>query len=143
MSADPACGDVVLTLLEEVAAEVEFANPKCGRGTAVMRLPAKSRLRCATLPQAEADRGNFTLEYRGGNQVAMLAPHGATRIAGIPSEFEPLLLVIGGHVPAGVPPGTYTIDVNQRDESGAFSGSLGIELNVRPSGVQARARRRR
>ena len=84
------------------------------------------------------DRGNFTLGHQRGARVFALSPHGTTRIPGIPSEFEPLLIVIGGYVPEGVAPGAYTIEVNQREDDARVTGSLGIELNVRPEAVRKR-----
>lgn len=132
--ADPACQEVVLTLLEDTTAQAEFADPRCARESRLVTLPAKSKLRSAGLPVV--DRGNFTVGHHGGARVFALSPHGTTRIPGIPSEFEPLMIVIGGYVPQGVAPGAYTIEVNQREEDARVTGSLGIELNVRAQAVR-------
>jgi hypothetical protein len=131
---DPACQEVVLTLLEDTTAQAEFADPRCARESRLVTLPAKSKLRSAGLPVV--DRGNFTVGHHGGARVFALSPHGTTRIPGIPSEFEPLLIVIGGYVPQGVAPGAYTIEVNQREEDARVTGSLGIELHVRAEAVR-------
>jgi hypothetical protein len=91
----------------------------------------------------EGERSNVTLGHHGGRDVAFLAGHGTTRIPAIVTAGEPLLVVVGGYVPEGVPPGTYTIGVNQRDRNGLLTGAFGIEVDVREPGGRARKRVRK
>ncbi|HSK17690.1 MAG TPA: S8 family serine peptidase [Longimicrobiales bacterium] len=136
------CDDVTVTLLEETRVRLD-PGWKCRHGATVTTLPARTRLRCSAVAMKEGERSNVTLGHHGGRDVAFLAGHGTTRIPGIVTAGEPLLVVIGGYVPEGVPPGTYTIGVNQRDTSGALTGAFGIEVEVGERGGRPRRRVRK
>lgn len=131
--------ECTITLLEETTVLI-----KCGEGAesaSVTTLPAKTNLRRTV--GAEDRQGNFTLGYHQGREVAFLAPHGTTRIPGLRTSGDPILVVVGGYVPANTSKGTFTLDITQRDAAGALTGGLGVEINVREHDKPRRTPRRK
>jgi subtilisin family serine protease len=138
---EPVGEEVTVTLLEEARVRVEPGGWERRRSGTVTTLPARTQLR-RTAVGIQEERATFTLAHYAGREVAFLAPHGTTRIAGILAVGEPLMIVIGGHVPDGMPPAVYTIGINQRDSDGVLTGGLGIELNVRKPEPPGQAKKR-
>jgi subtilisin family serine protease len=133
--------EVTVTLLEEARVRLEPGGWERRRGGTVTTLPARTQLRRAAAAEPGEDRG-FVLGLHQGREVAFLAPHGTTRIPGIVPAGEPMLIVVGGTVPEGMPDGRYVLGITQRDSDGNLTGGLGVELNVRKGGDQAPKRKR-
>jgi len=128
--------------LEEARVHLEPGGWERRRGGTVTTLAARTQLRRTAAGVKAEERANFTLGHHEGREVAFLAPHGTTRIPGIVSAGEPLMIVVGGYVPEVVPPGAYVLGINQRDADEVLTGGLGVEVNLRKPEGPGRARRR-
>jgi hypothetical protein len=131
---EPEGEEMTVTLLEEARVRLEPGGWERRRTGTVTTLPARTQLRRPGGASSKEEQVTFTLGQHQGREVAFLAPHGITRIPGIQAAGEPLLVVVGGHVPGGVPPGPYLLGITQRDGDGTLTGGVGVEVNVRERG---------